>query len=428
MSQDLLFFVSTTDRCKVNGHPYPGIPIFFDESGLIRHASDFMVHLVYGQRRPLTTARTYAMYLQKFLKHLKAIGVSWDEVSDEVLRQWRDTMTDPDGYASGASVACLIIVFRFYLWAEETGRLQYAVATCDHEDDGCVGTPIRQYRISAAPSARRGYYHWPYLPKVRPSAVRHTPTSSEIERLHVALFETQTGQRDSLILTLYEEGFLRRFEALDLTVDDIPPWDAIEDALSEGSIFHLSIRGKGGLVRSPEVTPELMQSAREYIEGDRADAVRLAKRRDPRFTEPKALFLSQTTASPVDKGHISRRISKLMRSVGIKNASGHRLRATGLTARAHAYDGVDESGRPLPKEQVLIKLAQFAGHRNIRSLDPYLTAARVSAAASATQEEIRHESSLRVLRHKVAYLEAKLSALDRPVSKRSRKRGSRRQN
>lgn len=427
MSQHLLFFVCTTARCKINGHSYPGIPIFFDERGLIQYASDFMVHLVYGQRIPRTTARTYAMHLQKFFKYLKTIGVPWDEVSDDVLRRWRDTVTDAGGLASDAEVASLITVFRFYLWAEETGRLQYAVAIHGHDGDRGAGSPQRQYRISAAPSARRGHFHWPHLPKVRPSAVRHIPTDSEIERLHVSLSDTQTGQRDSLLLLLYEEGCLRRFEALGLTVDDIASWDVIEDALDEGTVFHLSIRGKGGLARSAEVTPELMKLAREYIEGDRAEAVRLARRRNPRYKEPKALFLTQTTASPIDMDHVSRRISDLMRSVGIENASGHRLRATGLTALAKAYDGVDESGTPLPARQVLIKVAARAGHRHIESLEPYLDLARSSARASSTEDEIRHDATVRSYRRQIARLEAQLSAINRrPPPVKTRKRGSRR--
>ena len=423
---DHLFFVPTTARCKIKGHSYPGIPVFFDECGVIRHASDFMVHLVYGQRRPTTTARTYAMHLQRFLKHLKVIDLAWDQVTDGTLFAWRDMLLEREGLASGTVAAYLITVFGFYLWAEETSRIQFAVAIYDH-DDASGDSRDRQYRISASRSSRRGHYYWPHLPRVEASSVRHTPVSSEIERLHVEAFYTQTGQRDSLVLSLFEECSLRRAEALGLTVDDVPTWDEIEIALAKGTVFHLSILGKGAVTRTVEAPTELMAWAREYIEGDRAEAVDRAKQRNSLYKEPKALFLAQTTARPLTKDHLSRRISGLMRSVDIENASGHRLRAAGLTARARAYDGVDESGRPFPKEQVLIKLAQYAGHRNIRSLEPYLDNARSSSQAPEIQDQIRDTASVHVLRRKIAALKAKLSSVPaaRPTSK-ARKRSRRR--
>ena len=101
-------------------------------------------------------------------------------------------------------------------------------------------------------------------------------------------------------------------------------------------------------MRTVEVLPELMARAREHIEEDRSVVVLQARRRNPASSEPDSLFLAQTTGAPVNNDHMSRRISNLMRSVGIENASGHRLRARGLTTLTEAYDGVDDSGRSLP--------------------------------------------------------------------------------
>ena len=424
---NLVLFVTTTARCKINGNSYPGIPAFFDGNGIVRHATDFMVDLVYAHRRPETTARTYAMHLQGFLKHLKAEGIAWDVVTDGDLIAWRSHLLTKARLAPGTVEAYLATVFRFYLWAQETSRLQYAVGIHREYEDASGVKQKPSYRISASESRRPGHLKWSYLNKVEGRALRHTPTSSEIERLHSAAFRTQTGQRDSLLMSFYEECYYRRFEALSLTVDYIPSWDEIEDALSKGTGFDRTIRGKGGFTRPFVVSADLMQQAREYIEGDREDTVGRARQRNPRYKEPKALFLAQTTGKPVTDNHISRRISKLMRSVDIENVSGHRLRAAGLTALCIAYDGVDESGRPFPAEQVLIKVAAAAGHRNIKSLVPYLALARASTHYSGTEERARDGACVRTLRRQIAVLNAELASLKGSrTSSTTRKRGNKR--
>ena len=105
---------------------------------------------------------------------------------------------------------------------------------------------------------------------------------------------------------------------------------------------------------------------------------------------------------------MSRRISDLMRSVGIENAAGQRLRARGLTALTEAYDGVDDSGRSLPPEQVLWKVAQSAGHRNWRSLRPYLNMVRSARHATPVDELVRLRARARLLERENAQLKSKL--------------------
>ena len=410
----MLLFALTTDRCRLAANPAPGIPIFFDESGVIRPPSDFMIYLVYQRRRPLTTARTYAMHLQKFLKHLKARGVPWDEVTDRVLIDWREKLLKREGLSSATVAAYLRTVFRLYLWAEETGRLTDAVAIYGTDEAVSGSARRRHFRISAEEGSRRGSFHWPYVPKVHPSPPRHTPVNEEIEALHAASFVTLTGQRDTLILSYYEECYLRRAELLSLVVDDIPGWDAIDEALGAGAGFTISVLGKGGDMRRVAVPAELMGRTREHLERDRADVVARAKRRDPRYREPAELFLSSTTGGVLTPDHLSRRLSGLMRSVGIENASGHRLRATGLTTLVLAHDGVDTTGRPLPARQVLIKVAEIAGHRHVQSLEPYLDLARASQFGSPTPDELRDTTSVRTLRREITALKAKLSALESP--------------
>ena len=399
----------TDARCVINGKPYPGIPVFFDERGVITPVSDYFVHLVYRKRRPPTTARTYAMHLQAFLKHIAGAGVAWTDVTDGVLIAWRDGLLDDLHLARATVKDYLNTVFDFFRWAEETSRVRFVVDLYSHQDDAGVDDPDIHCQISTEHSRRRGRCFWPYLPKVRGQGVRHTPTHAEIERIHEAVFATVTGQRDSLLLSFYEECYLRRAEALGIEVSDIPSWEAIDAAQTNNRIFSLDVIGKGLAPRTVEVLPVLMARAREHIEEDRSAVVRQARRRNPAYREPAALFLAHTTGAPLNRDHVSRRISSLMQSLGIENASGHRLRARGLTSLVEAHDGVDASGRPLPAEPVLWKTADAAGHKHWQSLRPYLNMVRSARHAKPVDDLIRANARIRLLERENAALKLKLA-------------------
>ena len=197
-------------------------------------------------------------------------------------------------------------------------------------------------------------------------------------------------------------------EALSITVKDIPSWDEIEEAIESDQVFSLEILGKGNKDRPVPVLPELMVRAREYIEGQRRVVIKRAKSRNSTFEPPDDLFLGATTALPLTKEYVSRHISELMQSIDIKRASGHRLRASGLTALVEAYDGVDEQGVRHPAEQVLWKAADHAGHANPSSLQPYLNIARSPKHGSSVEKGIRDKTRLHMLQREIAELKAKL--------------------
>ena len=228
--------------------------------------------------------------------------------------------------------------------------------------------------------------------------------------MHIEVFETQTGERDSLLLSFYEDCYLRRSEALSLTVRDIPFWEDIESKLVAEEVFTLFVRGKGNKVRPVIVLPELMALAQEYIEGERARVVAQAKLRHPRYVDPGALFLSQTSGRALTRYYVSGRISKAIRLAGVENASGHRFRASGLTALVAAYDGFDESGKFLPAEQVLWKAAEAAGHKHWRTLEPYLRIVRSSGSKPQIELMLRDHTRVAVLERRVVQLQAKLRA------------------
>ena len=409
MSSPVVFFSLTDARCVVRGNAYPGIPIFFDADGVIEPFSDYMVHVVRDQRRPATTARTYAAYLQKFLKHLASIGVDWTDVTDPILAAWRDSLLDHEHLKESTVAAYLSAAFSFYRWAQENGRVRDVVNLNAGREGVRSPRDERTYQISAKRS-RRGDVYWPHLPKDPGGAVRHTPSHEEIERVHLKVFETQTGERDSLLLSLYEDCYLRRSEALSLTVRDIPFSEEIDSRLLAEEVFTLSVRGKGGRVRPVIVLPESMEFIREHIEVERARVVARAKQRNDRYVDPRALFLSQTTGRALTDNYVSARLSQAIRAAGVENASGHRFRAAGLQALVAAYDGFDESGKFLPAEQVLWKAAERAGHKHWRTLEPYLRIVRSAGAKPQIELMLRDHTRVGVLERQVVQLQAKLRA------------------
>ena len=207
------FFIKTDSRCEINGISYAGIPIFFDDNGVIWPLSDYMISLVYQCRKPASTVKTYAYYLQKFLKHINEQEIIWSDVTDGDLIRWRDQMIDIECLRPATAFARLLKVFHFYQWAEESGILKYSVATYDECNKASCSCHNRIYQISAVRRGRSNYYTWPYLPKINQQANKHTPVNEEIEKLHVAAFNSSTGQRDSLLLSFYEDLCLRRDES-----------------------------------------------------------------------------------------------------------------------------------------------------------------------------------------------------------------------
>lgn len=407
MSKGFLRFAKTDDDCRIDGIPYPGIPVFFTEQGIVESASDYMIYKRCAEGNPPSTIETYAYQLQKYLKHLRGNDLDWKEVTDQTLIGWRDKMIKIEGLLDSTAYNCLYTVFDFYFWAEENRRVKNCVAVYDQDSaDG------RVYQISATRTGK-GSWVWSYLPKVKHKPDRNTPTPNQLELVHINAFDlSETGQRDSLILSFYEDVGLREFEALGLTVNNIPSWDEIDEAFEKDHPFSVEILGKGGKKRHVPVLPELMQRAREYIEGDRADAVSGARKRNPAYRPPMALFLSQSTGNELNKQYLSRRLSDLLKASGIQDASGHRVRATFMETQAEAIDGYDQSGRPLPAEQLLWKLAEKSGQSHPDSARPYLNKVRARAFATKGDQILDKTERLNNLQRRLAEKSASLKKVE----------------
>jgi len=403
----MIFYILTDSNCEIQddftNSSYPDIPVFFDDNGVIEVVTDYFIYKSITDTDVKSSIVTYANLMQKFLRFIDSHSnekkkIAWNNVMDRHLIQWRNIMTD-EGKTSGYIRGCLETVFKFYEWAERNKYLRNHVAIY-HDSNN-------EYPISAKQSKAKNW-SWPYYPRVI-SAQKNTPTNEQLEKLHAETINESdvVGLRDSLLLSMYERT-ARRAEALQIKVSDIPDWDEIEERAYENEIFHIQITGKRNRKRDLLFLPETMEIAREYIEGDRDDAVKAAKKRDPSYREPPELFISHTSGLPLNKQYVSRRISTLMKKAGIKNASGHRVRAKALTDVVNAFDGFDEKGNPYAAEDVLIRAAEHAGHANSASLRPYLAISRSSGLAS----KLNNVELARTLETKLGLKKKQLDQLD----------------
>jgi site-specific recombinase XerD len=376
----MIFYRLTNDECVIHGDfkdsSHSGVPVFYDKNGVIEAISDYFIYKSITDTDVKSSVLTYANLMQKFLRFIDRHSndnnqLAWNNVMDRHLIEWRNIMTE-EGKTSGYIRGCLETVFKFYEWAERNKHIRNHVAIYNDNNE---------YPISAK-QGKTKTWSWPYYPRVV-TEQKNTPTNDQLEKLHVETMKASdvVGLRDSLLLSIYERT-ARRAEALQIKVSDIPDWDELEEYVYENKIVHIQITGKKNRKRDLLFLPETMEIAREYIEGDRADAVKAAKKRDPSYREPEELFISHTSGLPLNMQYVSRRISNLMKKAGIKNASGHRVRAKALTDVVSAFDGFDEKGNPYAAEDVLIRAAEHAGHANPQSLRPYLAFSRSAGLAS----------------------------------------------
>jgi site-specific recombinase XerD len=398
----MIFYKTTDEDCILQGAfsklSYSGIPVFFDNNGVIEAVSNYLIFKSIKDTDLITSVTTYADQLQTFLRFIeeKGKGITWQDITDGHLVEFRDIKLkrgNKDGYVAGL----LRTVFDFYMWAERNKYIRHHVA---------IYTDDKEYSISAEKTETS--WKWPHIPSST-SKAKPTPTNDDLEVLHATTIEESdaVGVRDSLIFTIYERS-ARRMEALQIKVSDIPDCEEIEEYQDDNKIFYVEIMGKGKKLRDLEFLPETMELLREYIENERAEAVQAAKKRDKFYKEPDDLFLGATTGKPLNLQYISRRLSGLMKKAGVAG-TGHRVRAKGLTDIVTAFDGFDDQGQPKSAQDVLIRAAEKAGHSNPQSLRHYLALSRSEGLAA----KMNNVELLRDLEIKVQIRKKQIAKIDK---------------
>jgi len=404
--------VPTDETCVISGRPRPGIPTLRLEYGwILEEPSAWLRYLVVGRRMPLTSVGEYAKILREAIRRLMDAGrFRFDpsgmkihiDMDDGFLEEWRDEM-EAKGRKAGHINRNMSTVFHCVLWCQENGYMRKLVGVAS---DGMKLLPISAIEKPIKDRSGRqivlkvwyGLLHKTHI------ADRHTPTSAEIEDLHVKTASFRHAIRNSLIMSWAEETGLRRLELLSILISDIPALDTIMALQTTGGTYSLTVRnGKGGKVRSVPVSPHLLRMTHEYIFMERQDIV---DRYDGRKVVPDTVFISDQGAE-LHPNSVSNLMNVIFAEAKVRDASLHRLRAVFLTRVVERFmDHVDERGLPVGDTTVLLRAAQYAGHSNISSLKPYLNKlkqARLDHGFSTLAELEQHK---RLLLRDIAMLQA----------------------
>lgn len=349
----------------------PNIPVMFNDDGIFEAPSKFLMDVAIKHKDVLSSVETYANHLQVFFKFIETLktpkGFSrqkygWKDVTDRHFHSFIHEKQN-QGRKNKYIGNILTTVFRFYKWAEENNCLRKHVAI--YHDDA-------SYAISAKYNEKFSSWTWPHLPS-NEFEFRPVPTGEQLEEAHAKAFEASkiVGERDALIMALYERT-ARRMDALQIRVEQIPIQEEIDEAYEKDKIIKIKVLGKRNITRDLEITPELAEEFRDYIDGQRAEIILRVKRANKTYKDPGLVFISFKGGSPLNASYISSRISRYLP----EGMSGHRIRAKGITDIVAAYDGYDSEGKPLAVQDVLLKSAEAAGWKNPMSLRSYLASSR----------------------------------------------------
>lgn len=119
---------------KKNGISLSGIPFLAnDQAELIEPANRYLFHIaaVRGRTRSPTTWRTYASHLYEFFSFLEENHLSWDQISQDQIAAWRNSMLDR-GLSRSTINKRITTTAAFYTWCLRTKLTHHL--PFDHHD------------------------------------------------------------------------------------------------------------------------------------------------------------------------------------------------------------------------------------------------------------------------------------------------------
>ncbi|BCG48845.1 hypothetical protein GEOBRER4_n3739 [Citrifermentans bremense] len=307
-----LFF--TDKNCWFDDLSRPGVGILVDEYGApIYPVIDWLIVQRKRKSRPddTGTMKQLASDLRMFWEFLSRERQNWQEVNDNFLMRWRDRM------ANGARVSAeqksvqqrnsvtplksdtinrrLSTVFRFYLWCKANEKVP----------EGTIGHGGK-YRITVE-KGKNNEDLWVGRLRSDGTLPKEAASDEDVEKLHDAMdeiFGKVTARRNRLYLDWNRYLGLRGVEASTLQVSMIPQLEEIEQYIIEKKPYPMpfkpkgqGLRTKGGRVRRRplDVDPMLLKHTRDYIDFERVELVKRAKKLYGRgYKEPDAVFLATT--------------------------------------------------------------------------------------------------------------------------------------
>ncbi|MBB3219893.1 tyrosine-type recombinase/integrase [Pseudoduganella umbonata] len=355
-------------QCFINGAYYSRIPYLLSHDfSIIEAATDWFRELATKCKLSGNTCGQYAYTLTAFFDYLDKQKIEWHSVTDFILERWRGYLTENAPPVTNKTWnRSLGVVLAFFNWAQDHGHIR------NHIGEGKNGvlppiciliSKVRGRTIITSKLGLRGSTQF-----------RPIPTDTEMEDAYAELsnIRPDLAARNVLLLRWAEAG-LRRDEFRCMSITDLPSHTQIATAERENRLCTMDVIGKGNRKRNIVVDPELILATREYIEVERADVVARAHNVVPEM----AVFISHTRGLRLSGSFISHLLSASFKnSDRFAKLTGHRARGRYLTKLCEAY--IDEHMHVygtldgLHADTILFRVAEQAGHRDIRSLRYYL--------------------------------------------------------
>ena len=355
MAIEILF---TDHNCQIDGTSTPRLPVFLKDNMIIWSATDWLL----SQRKThaIRSISTYANQLLEIFRQLEVDGLLISDLDAKYFENYR-TMLEARGVGSNYIAQVIGTAFRYMRWMQEEKLVQ-----------GLIG-PGKDNRIidPSLPRSRN-----PLIPKVsRKSSVSTVPSWEQIEvtKSHLPRVNDSLRARDELIV---DWAVLRAAEIARIPLSEIPPQDEIDALMMSGQTTMITVPdSKGGGEYPLEVHPELLNRTRHWIEFDRPDVLRAARKRTKqsgrRFIEPPEVFVT-VRGKAIDPRTISNTVRngcKAAQAAGDLDP-GVRVWVHGLRHRelTHDYKSRVDAGQRGAEQ--LTK--RRGNHKSIKSTAPYI--------------------------------------------------------
>lgn len=378
--------VRTDASCVIADTSYSGIPTLVWADGIDEAASDWLRHIVIRTNAHLSSAYEYAKILRPFLRFCRSQGRSWDSVDDEFLVLWREKMRRTDDIDVPRINTVLNIVFAFYRWAEETGRLRFHVGIYEAEllppYIQVRNFPITAKKIFTKGKQGRVITSWttPLTMSVSRSSqgTRHTPNDDQAMRIHEVAAGRKLGERDTLMYSWAEEVGTRRAEILSLCQKDLPDYAVVTSDPDGYLTWPIRVVRKGGETWTVLAPTDLVLATWDWIFIGRADLVERCRRSIVGYQEPKEIFISSRTGMSLNKDSLTTLARRDFAAANVEKASLHRFRSKFCVELIQTLVGsLSEGGLRIGAtsswvETILTIAAERMGHMSPMSLRPYL--------------------------------------------------------
>lgn len=350
---------------------------------LVDDVTDFAFHQLDYCQLALSTVHGQVLNVVSFWAHCASVGIDPVSASDTTLKQFRDAelklvLANPaskgdERIARGTVNQKLLCVYGWFLWLRKTKRIaDHAVGPNGTQIDCGIGV--------GSSGNRRSTRTYPALFRVTTAGDRglrkHLLSDQDRDDVLDAIMTSEQSvyvrQRNALLLDIGLETGLRRGSINSFQVDQFKR--SLIGPNTGATVLIRPIRQKFNRGITYELPTSILLRICDFIDGPRSQLLVGKQVTRP----PQGLFLSARDCTPLEDRSITTIFSKLMRSIGAqKGTSFHALRIRFVNVQIllelmeRLALGLDTSAA-----SVAAAVAIKVGHRNPRSLEPYVLVAQ----------------------------------------------------